>query len=328
MNTRTLGSRGLISSAIGLGTRAFIAGGGRDGARAACISTIRLALQNGITMLDTADFYAGGEVERMIGTALSGPRRAEALIATHGGVRFTADGRPAGIDGSPSYLAAACDASLRRLRTDCIDLLYLSRVDRRVPVEESVGTLADLVAAGKIRHIGLYAASAEQLHRAHTTHPISVLASEYSLLRRPLESGPLTAAAELGVGLVAYSPLGRGALTGRNLTAGPAATPDAAASDPADGAALPYGEELLSPAGYANDPAALRALAAEAADLDIGTARLALAWLLSVRPDIVPVPSTRSPVHAEMNATAVSIRLSPDVSARLAGLFPQPATPQ
>jgi aryl-alcohol dehydrogenase-like predicted oxidoreductase len=315
----------LVSSAIGLGTRAFIDGRGDIGGH---LATIRLALRIGITLFDTADFYAGGEIERLLGAALS-RGRAGVVIATSGGVRFTAGGRPAGIDGSPAYLGDACDASLRRLGTDHIDLFSLSRVDPRVPVEESVGKLADLVAAGKIRYVGLCGASADELRRAHAVHPVSVLAAEYSLWRHSVESGSLVAAAELGVGLVACSPLARGALTGRRPYAGPPG-----------GAEPPHHDPLLStgidadidpgagPDIGACDPAALRALEAEAADLDLGTTRLALAWLLSRRPDIVPVPSTRNPVHLEINAAAVGIRLPPAVCDRLAGLFPHPPAPE
>jgi aryl-alcohol dehydrogenase-like predicted oxidoreductase len=257
-----------------------------------CIRTIRLALDIGITMLDTADFFKEGDIECLVGDSLYG-RRGDALIATHGGAHQSMAGEPGLIDGSPAYLAAACDASLRRLRTDFIDLYYLSRVDPKVPIEDSVGMLADLVMAGKIRHVGLCEVSADDLRRAQATHPISALAVEYSLLRRSAERQTLSAAAELGVGIVAYRPLARGLLTS--------------------------GASVLVPA---DEQTALLTAQTQAAELDLGIARLALAWLLGWRDDVIPVPGTRSLVHLEMNASASSIQLARDACARLSDLFP------
>jgi aryl-alcohol dehydrogenase-like predicted oxidoreductase len=242
-------------------------------------------------MLDASVFNAQGEMERLLGESLSS-RRGDALVATQGGA-FLSPGGQVVIDGSPAYLAAACDASLRRLKTDCIDLYYLYGVDPRVPVEESIGKLAELVRMGKIRYLGLCGASAADLRRAQAMHPISALAVEYSLFSRAAETGPLPAAAELGVGVVACCPLNRGLLSG--------GAPEAAPAD---------------------ERAALQALAAQAAELDLGTARLALAWLLEWRDDIVAVPSTRSLAHLEMNASAAEIHLARDTCLRLAELFP------
>ncbi|MBV9379728.1 MAG: aldo/keto reductase, partial [Streptosporangiaceae bacterium] len=185
------------------------------------------------------------------------------------------------------------DASLRRLRTDYIDLFYLARTDPQIPVQDSVGKLAELVAAGKIRYLGLCDITADQLRRAQEIHPISVLAVEYSLLQRSAEAGPLALASELGMGVVACSPLCRGLLTGG-------------------------GSFVASP----RQQRALRVIEAEAAELDVGIERLALAWLLAWRDDIVPVPSTRNPAHIEMSVSAPCIRLSFDTRARLAALFP------
>lgn len=293
MNMRRLGSVGLVSSAIGLGTAAFTGIYGPV-SKDECIRLIQLALDLGITMLDTADFYAHGEIERMVGQSLRG-RRGEALIATHGGAYLSMGGEPAVIDGTATYLTAACDASLRRLRTDFIDLYYLSRVDPRVPIEESVGALAGLVKAGKIRYLGLCEASADDLRRAQTTHPISAVAVEYSLLRRAMESHTLSVAAELGVGAVAYCPLARGLLPGG---ASAVVSPDK------------------------NMKRALRAAEAQAAELDLGMARMALAWLLASRDDVVAVPGTRSLTHLEMNASASGIALAQETCTLLAGLFP------
>lgn len=290
MDVRNLGSAGLVSSAIGLGTRAFTGAYGPASKRD-CSRTIRLALDMGITLFDTADFYSHGDIERLLGRSLSG-RRSQALIATHGGVRVRSSGGSAVMDGDPAYLAMACYASLRRLRTDHVDLFYLSGVDPRVPVEDSIGQLGELVTAGKIRFLGLRSMSADQLRRAHSTHPISVLATEYSLLQHSAGSGPLAAAAELGIGILACCPLARGLLTG------------------------------AAPGSSARQQAAMRALEAEAAELDLGMARLALAWLLASRDDVVPVPSTHSPAHLEMNASASGIRLVPETWRRLTQLFP------
>ena len=289
MYMRELGSAGLISSAIGLGTAAFAGIYGTVSKRT-CKRVVEVALESGMTMLDTADFYAGGDIERLLGESVAA-RRHDVLIATHGGVQNAPDGSPTATNGNPRYLATACDASLRRLRTDYIDLYYLSRVDPRVPVEESVGMLAELVAAGKIRHIGMYQASADDLRRAWAVHPISALAVDYSLRIRAAEKEILVTAAELGVGVVAYCPLARGLLTGG------------------------------TPPASTQEHEALHTLEAEAAELDVGMARLALAWLSRCR-HVVSTPSSRSPAHAEMNASAVDIRLSADVCARLEGAFP------
>jgi aryl-alcohol dehydrogenase-like predicted oxidoreductase len=287
VRTRSLGPSGLVTSAIGLGTAAFAGLYGSISERD-CREVIEVAFDCGITLLDTADFYADGDVERLLGTSVAG-RRDRLLISTHGGVRAASRGSPTVIDGHPAYLAMACDASLRRLGTDYIDLYYLSRVDPRVSIEESVGMLAELVAAGKIRHVGLCEASAEELRRAQAVHPITALAVEYSLRDRSAEP-VLSAAAELDVGVVAYCPLARGLLAGAR------------------------------PATSAQEQEALHAVEAEAAELDIGMARLALAWLLRCQ-GAVSVPSSRNPAHLEMNASAAGIELTSAACSRLNSLF-------
>lgn len=289
MDVRNLGSAGLISSAIGLGTAAFTGTYGPVSERE-CLDVIRLALDMGVTMIDTTDLYSDGAIETLLGRVLS-RRRNDALIATHGGMRASVVGKAAVVDGSPAYLAKACDASLQRLKADFIDIFYLSRVDPRIPVEDSVGKLAELAAAGKIRYIGLDEPSAEDLRRAHQTHPISVLAVEYSMWRCPGEGKLLEVAAELGVGVVACCPLARGLLAGGSTSA-----------------------------ASVREQNALRALEAEAAELDLGMARLALAWLLACHPNIVPVPSTRNRAHLEMNVSAATIVLRRDTCARLTRL--------
>jgi aryl-alcohol dehydrogenase-like predicted oxidoreductase len=287
MEVRSLGSAGLVSSAVGLGAMAFTGVYG-EASRSESDRVIRLALDMGITLFDAADGHTRDESETLLGRLLA-HRRGDALIAAYGGTRTADGGRSLSVDGNPARLAADCDASLRRLGTDYIDLFYLSGVDPQVPVEDSIGKLAELVTEGKIRYLGLREAPPDQLRRAHATHPISALALEYSFLRRPAVHGPLAAAASLGVGVVSCCPLARGLLSG--------STPTAMRTD---------------------DQAALRLLENEAAELDIGTARLALAWLLAQRDDLVPVPSTRRPVHLEMNATTPTIRLGRGTRARLA----------
>jgi aryl-alcohol dehydrogenase-like predicted oxidoreductase len=277
MDTRRLGGAGLVSSAMGLGTAAFMGTSGPVTA-ADCRRTIHVALDTGVTLID-AGSAPDGAAEALLGQALAG-RRAEALIATR--VRELAY-RPGP---GPTDLGVACEESLRRLRTDHIDLLYLPR-SPRIGVEEGVGQLGELARAGKIRHVGLCAPSADELRRAQAVYPVSAVAVEYSLRRRAAED-MLAVAAELGVGVVACRPLGGGLLAGRNRAG-----------------------------TSARDKTALRAIEAEAAWLNLGMARLALAWLLAQRPDIVPVPGTRDPTHAEMNASAVNIRLPAAACARL-----------
>lgn len=288
MDIASLGSAGLVSSAIGLGTAAF---SGMYGAvsRRDCARGIGVALNSGVTLLDTADFYGDGDTERLLGESVAG-RRDKVLIATQGGMRIAPDGVSVTVNGQPEYLARACDASLRRLETDYVDVYYLSRVDPAVPVEESVGMLAGLADAGKIRYLGLCEPTPEDLRRAVAVHPVSVVAVEYSLRYRAAEKGIIATAAELGVGVVAYCPLARGLF----------------------GGALPTASET--------ERRGLRAVEAEAAELDLGVARLALAWLSACR-RVVPVPSSRSPAHLEMNASAGDIRLPPGTCARLDGIF-------
>src|SRR4051812_39789234 len=208
MQQRTLGSQGLTVSAIGLGCMGMSEFyGATDDERS--IATIHRALDLGVNFLDTADIYGSGHNEQLLGRALAGGRREDAVVATKFGAR-----RGAGVDSSPEYARQAVDASLARLGIDHIDVYYLHRRNPEVPIEDTVGALADLVAQGKIRHIGLSEVSADTLRRAHAVHPIAALQSEYSLWERGLETEVLPAARELGVAVVPYSPVGRGFLTG------------------------------------------------------------------------------------------------------------------
>jgi aryl-alcohol dehydrogenase-like predicted oxidoreductase len=299
---------GLTSSAIGLGCGAFSGGYGLVD-EGESIRTIQHALDIGITMIDIADFYGAGDVERTVGRAITG-RRHEALIATRGGIRFNSDGKPIGVDGSPDYLSRACDASLRRLAVDRIDLYYLASVDSLVSVEESIGRLTELVAAGKIDRIGLSKASAEQLRRAHAIHPLAAVASEYSLLERTVEAEVLPTARELGIELFACRPLARGLLTGRISSV-----------DHLEADDFRRGDRRFWRENVARRRGMLLAAERMAAEKDVSLGRLALAWLLT-QPGVVPVPSTRNRLHLEMNAAAVDVPLSSAERDQIAALFP------
>ncbi len=213
MESRALGAQGLVVSAQGLGCMGmseFYAG--RDDAES--VATIHRALDLGVTFLDTADMYGPHTNEVLVGGAIRG-RRHEVVLATKFGNMRGPDGAFLGVNGRPEYVRACCDASLQRLGVDVIDLYYQHRVDRTVPIEETVGAMADLVRAGKVRFLGLSEASPATIRRAHAVHPVSALQSEYSLWTRDPEEGVLAACRELGIGFVPYSPLGRGFLTGR-----------------------------------------------------------------------------------------------------------------
>ncbi|WP_433226625.1 aldo/keto reductase [Microtetraspora malaysiensis] len=298
MEHRKLGTAGLTVSAIGLGCMGMSGGYGTVD-RADCVTTIQRAVDLGVTLLDTADFYGGGENERLIGEAVRG-RRADVMIATRGGVRSEVPGGPPRIvDGSPTYLRQACDASLTRLGIDHIDLYYLGRADPQVPIEDSVGTLAQLQATGKIRHIGLSEVSAEALRRAHAVQPISVLESEYSLWERHIEAEILPAARDLGVGLVAHSPLGKGFLTGTLPSPEHFGEGDHRRNHPRlQGENFRHNQRMVTQA----QPIAQ--------ELGVPLSRLALAWLLSRGDDVVPIPGSRSLEHLHSNITAIGIRLT------------------
>jgi aryl-alcohol dehydrogenase-like predicted oxidoreductase len=309
--TGKIGGTGLISSPIGLGCVAFTGSYGRV-EEAETVRRIRQALDLGVSLLDMADFYRAGEIERLAGRAV-GSRRDEAVIATQGGLQFDATGRLNGIDATPDQLRKACEASLMRLGMEHIDLYYLACADPDVPIEDSVGQLAELAAAGKIRQIGLVTSSAQQLRRAHRVHPVAAVCTEYSLWERRAEAECLPAARELGVTLVACRPLGRGVLTGQ------ISSPDCYdAADVRHGDSRFSRENLLRTQGLVEEAEKI------AASLHIGLSRLALAWLLA-QPGVVPIPSTRNPLHLEMNAAAVGLSVPRDHYDRLAALFPRTA---
>jgi aryl-alcohol dehydrogenase-like predicted oxidoreductase len=301
---------GLTVSALGLGCLALCgAYGAVDEERA--LATLRYALDAGVTLLDTADFYAGGASEELVGRAVAG-RRDDAVIATRGGVRAPGPGRPPTVvDGSPGYLRSACEASLRRLGVDRIDLYYLGRVDPAVPIEDSVGALAELVLAGKVRHLGLSEADPDQLRRAYAVWPIAALESEYSLWERHVETKIVPTARELGVGLIAHTPLGRGFLTAALSTVDQLGERDIRRNHPRfQGENFAHNRELLT------------AVERMATDRGVTTGQLALAWLLAQGPDVVPIPGTSRPEHLAQNLAAASIRLDAVDVARLAEYFP------
>jgi aryl-alcohol dehydrogenase-like predicted oxidoreductase len=298
MHQRTLGD-GLTTSALGLGCMGMSQGyGPADDAES--ITTLHRAVDLGVTFLDTAMSYGTGHNERLLGQALAG-RRDAVVLATKFGIVRGPDG--VRLDGRPDHVAGYCDASLARLGVDHLDLYYLHRPDPDVPVGETVGAMAELVAAGKVRHLGLSEVTPDDLAAAVAVHPIAAVQSEWSLWWRELEHDVVPAARRLGVGLVPYSPLGRGILAG---TTSPADFRD---TDPR------YGGQHRD-----RNLALLAEVRAIAADRGATPGQLALAWLLARGADVVPIPGTRSPARLAENAAAADLTLSADELARLDGI--------
>ncbi len=299
MKRRKLGTQGLEVSAEGLGCMgmSFAYGGGDE---AAGIATIHRALELGVTLLDTAEIYGPYANEELVGRAIAG-RRDEFEIATKFGFSFDPE-RPAagrGVDGSPENVRRATEGSLRRLGVDHVDLLYQHRVDPDVPIEETVGAMGELVAAGKVRHLGLSEPAAETVRRAHATFPLSAVQSEYSLWTRDPEDEVLPTLRELGIGFVPYSPLGRGFLTGQIRSLDDLPEDDWRRTNPR------FQEEAL------RENLALADRVAELAE-EIGAspAQLALAWVMAKGEDVVPIPGTKRPERLEQNAAAADLALS------------------
>ncbi len=306
MNRRTLGKQGLEVSAEGLGCMGMTwAYGGGD--EQAGIETIHRAIELGVTFIDTAEIYGPHTNEELVGRAIAG-RRDEVEIATKFGFSFDPDdpGRPRGIDSSPENVKRACEGSLRRLGTDHIDLFYQHRVDPNVPIEETVGAMAELVAAGKVRYLGLSEASAETIRRAHATHPLSALQSEYSLWTRDPEDEVLPALRELGIGFVAYSPLGRGFLTGTIRSLDDLPEDDWRRTNPR------FQEEAL-----AENLKLADRVAELAAKIGASPAQVALAWVMAKGDDVVPIPGTKRVSRLEENAAAAELRLTAEQLAAL-----------
>ncbi len=308
MQQRLLGAGGPMVSAIGLGCMGMSEFyGPRDDAGS--LATLAAALDHGIDFLDTADTYGLGHNEELIGGFLKG-RRERVAIATKFGIVRVAGRYDRRIDNSPAYIARACDASLRRLGVEAIDLYYLHRRDPAVPIEEAVGAMARLVAAGKVRRLGLSEISVDSLRRAQAVHPIAVVQSEYSLWSREPEGGMLAACAELGTAFVAYSPLGRAFLTGTVTGTGALAENDFRRHNPR------FQGEALD-----RNLALARALADFAAGRGATPAQIALAWLLAGHPHVLPIPGTKRVRYLAENAAAADITLSAAEVATLDRLF-------
>jgi aryl-alcohol dehydrogenase-like predicted oxidoreductase len=305
--TRSLGSRRLKVSALGLGCMTMTDVYG-PGAGASAVATIDRALEVGVFFLDTADTYADGANERLVGRALTG-RRDRVCLATKFGFVFPDGGGH--LNGRPEYVKAACEASLRRLGTDHIDLYYLHRVDPEVPVEETVGAMARLVAEGKVLHLGLSEVDAGTLRRANAVHPISALETEWSLWTRDIEAEILPAARELGVGIVPYSPLGRGFLTGQITSLADLAPDDWRRSNP-----------RFSGENFDRNLRLVEAVRAIAAEKGVTPGQLALAWLLAQGDDVVPIPGTKRRSRLEENAAAAAVSLTQEEQARIDALAP------
>ncbi|MFL5911097.1 MAG: aldo/keto reductase [Gaiellaceae bacterium] len=300
MEKRELG-QGLAVSAQGLGCMGMSAFYGQSGDDAESIATIHRALELGITFLDTAEMYGRGANEELVGRAIKG-RRDEFVVATKFIGAFS-DRRP---DGRPETIRAAIEGSLQRLGTDYVDLYYQHRVDPLTPIEETVGAMAELVAAGKVRHLGLSEASAETIRRAHAVHPIAALQSEYSIWTRDPEGDILDTLRELGIGLVAYSPLGRGFLAGRFSSPDELDEDDFRRNNPRF-----QGENLE------RNMKLVERVKAIAEAKDATPAQIALAWVLSRGGDVVPIPGTRRRTYLEQNATASEVELTAEDLAQL-----------
>ena len=312
MLERKLGKQGLAVSALGLGCMGmseFYRGGSEEES----IATIHRAIDLGLTLLDTADMYGPFKNEELVGRALRG-RRDRVVLATKFGNERKPDGTYVGVNGRPEYVRAACDGSLRRLGVDRIDLYYQHRVDPKVPIEETVGAMAELVSAGKVRWLGLSEAAPATIRRAHAVHPISALQTEYSLWSRDPEDEVLPTVRALGIGFVAYSPLGRGFLTGRFRRFEDLAPDDYRRSSPRfQGENFDRNLRLVE---------RIRELAREKG---VKPSELALAWVLAQGQDVVPIPGTTTRVHLEENVAAAGITLTRDELARIDKVAPKGA---
>ena len=313
MDTRTLGSQGLEVSAEGLGCMGMSEFYGTTD-EAEALATIHRALELGISFLDTADMYGPFTNEELVGRAIAG-RRDEVVLATKFGIVRGEDGARLGISGRPDYARRCIDASLRRLGVDHVDLWYLHRVDGETPIEETVGAMAEAVQAGKVRHLGLSEASPDTLRRACEVHPITALQTEYSLWTRDPEDGILDACRELGVGFVAYSPLGRGFLTGRIRSLEDLDESDFRRHNPRfQGENFQRNLDLVDRAHEI------------AAEKGCTPGQLALAWVMHQGDDVVPIPGTKRRSYLEENAAAAEVRLSDADLARLDEVAPAGAT--
>ncbi|MCW0047213.1 aldo/keto reductase [Brevundimonas sp. BT-123] len=312
MKTRKLGANGPEVSAIGLGCMGMSAFyGGADEAQS--ISVIHRALDLGITLLDTAEMYGPHTNEVLVGKALK-DRRDQALIATKFGINYNADRTRLLTDGSPANARHAIEGSLRRLGVDHVDLYYLHRVDPDTPIEDTVGAMAELVKEGKVRFLGLSEAAPDTLRKAHATHPITALQTEYSLWSREPEDELFAVVRELGIGFVPYSPLGRGFLSG-----------DIKSIDDLDADDFRRTNPRFMGENFQKNLDLVEAVKAIASDKGITAAQLALAWVLAQGEDLIPIPGTRRIATLAQNAAAVDVDLTPEDVARIEAVFPKGA---
>ena len=310
MKTRQLGHRGPYVSSIGLGCMGmsdFYTTGTDEGE---AIATLHRAVELGVTLFDTADMYGPHTNEALLGRALRGKRESLYLASKFGLVR-SSDPHARGVNGRPEYVRQSIDGSLKRLDTDYLDLYYQHRIDPEVPVEETIGAMAELVKAGKVRHIGISEACAETIQRAHAVHPLAAVQSEYSLWsREPEHNGVLDTCKRLGIAFVAYSPLGRGFLTGE-------------LKSPEDFAADDYRRfnPRFQADNFKRNLALVERVKALAADKGISASQLALGWVLAQGDHVIPIPGTKQRKYLESNVAAASVALNADELAQLDGIF-------
>ena len=310
MRQRRLGSQGLVVSEIGLGCMGMSGVYGRrddEESRA----TIRLALDLGVTFLDTADAYGPFHNERLVGDAIEG-RREQVVLATKFGNQRNEDGTFVGINGRPEYVQQACDASLKRLGVEHIDLYYQHRVDVTVPIEETVGAMAELVTQGKVRYLGLSEAAPKTIRRAHAVYPITALQTEYSLFSRDPESEILPTVRELGIGFVAYSPLGRGMLTGRTFSTDQISEGDVRLTR----------YPRFMPGNLERNLEMVERVKGVAREKDATPGQVAIAWVLRQGQGVVPIPGTKRRHYLEENAAAADLALDKEILADLDAILP------
>jgi aryl-alcohol dehydrogenase-like predicted oxidoreductase len=309
MEQRTLGGQGLVVSALGLGCMGMSQSYG-PGDDQESVATIHRALDLGMTFLDTADVYGPYTNERLVGRAIAG-RRDEVVLATKFGNQRLDDGRRV-VNGKPDYVRQACDASLERLGVDHIDLYYQHRVDRSVPVEDTWGAMAELVLAGKVRHLGISEAAPATVRRAHAVHPVSAGQYEWSLFTRDLEDEVLPALRELGIGVVAYSPLGRGFLSGRITS------PDDFGEDD-----FRRNHPRFTGENFARNLELVDRVRELAASKGATPSQLAIAWVLAQGDDVVPIPGTKRRSYLEENLGALDVELTPEDLAAIEEVTPR-----